>query len=88
MSGNHESASAAAPPLPPALMQTERLTNDITANVRLIIAERFPKQDLRRMANEITRMCKKVTRLGFSESLTDVTSQAQKHSCGMGVGGV
>jgi hypothetical protein len=46
----------------------ELMTNDITANVRLLIAERFPKQDLRRVVNEITRMCKKVTRLGFSET--------------------
>lgn len=63
------------------------MVNDITANVRLVIAERFPKQDLRRVANEITRLCKKVARLGFSESLTDATTQAPKQTRGMGVGG-
>ena len=45
------------------------MVNDITANVRLLIAERFPKQDLRRVVNEITRMCQKVARLGFADSL-------------------
>ena len=65
----------------------ELMTNDITATVRLLIAERFPKQDLRRVANEITRLCKKVARVGFSESLTDATTQAQKQGRGMGVGG-
>ena len=61
------------------------MVNDITANVRLVIAERFPKQDLRRVVNEITRMCKKVARLGFSETLTDATTQAQKHNGGVHV---
>jgi len=55
------------------------MVNDITANVRLVIAERFPKQDLRRVVNEITRMCKKVARLGFSETVTDAAIQTQKH---------
>jgi hypothetical protein len=63
----------------------ELMTNDITANVRLLIAERFPKQDLRRVVNEITRMCKKVTRFGFSETPTDAVTQAQKHRCGVRV---
>jgi hypothetical protein len=45
------------------------MVNDMSANVRLLIAERFPKQDLRRVVNEITRMCKNVARLGFSETL-------------------
>src|ERR1019366_1157189 len=63
----------------------ELMTNDITANVRLLIEERFPKQDLRRVVNEITRMCKKVARLGFSETLTDAATQAQKHSGGVRV---
>ena len=61
------------------------MTNDITASVRLLIAERFPKQDLRRVVNEITSMCKKVARLGFSESLTDAGPQTQKHSGGVRV---
>ena len=61
------------------------MTNDITANVRLLIAERFPKQDLRRVVNEITRMCKKVARFGFSETPTDAVTQAQKHSGGVRV---
>lgn len=61
------------------------MLNDITANVRLLIADRFPKQDLRRVVNEITGMCKKVARLGFSETLTDATTQAQKHSSGVRV---
>jgi hypothetical protein len=54
------------------------MVNDITANVRLIIAERFPKQDLRRVVNEITRMCKTVARLGFSETPLDIAGQTQK----------
>ena len=45
------------------------MVNDITANVRQVIAERFPKEDLRRVVNEITRMCKSVARLGFSETV-------------------
>jgi len=61
------------------------MTNDITASVRLLIAERFPKQDLRRVVNEITRMCKKVARLGLSETMTDATTQAQKHNGGVHV---
>jgi len=61
------------------------MVNDITANVRLVIAERFPKQDLRRVVNEITRMCKKVARLGFSESLNEATTQAQKRNGGVHV---
>lgn len=48
------------------------MVNDITANVRLVIAERFPKHDLRRVVNEITHMCKKVARLGFSEMSADL----------------
>jgi hypothetical protein len=56
------------------------MVNDITANVRLLISERFPKQDLRRVINEIARMCKNVARLGFSESpleLADVQKQGR-----------
>jgi hypothetical protein len=61
------------------------MTSDITASVRLLIAERFPNQDVRRVVNEITRMCKKVAGLGFSETLTDATAQAQKHNGGLHV---
>ena len=60
------------------------MTNDITASVRLLIAERFPKQDLRRVVNEITRMCKKVARLGFSETLAEEVG-AQAHKLQRGV---
>ena len=59
------------------------MVNDITANVRLVIAERFPKQDLRRVVNEITRMCKKVARLGFSETLEEHASHTQNQGRGM-----
>lgn len=48
------------------------MVNDITANVRQVIAERFPKEDLRRVVNEITRMCKSVARLGFSETVGEL----------------
>jgi hypothetical protein len=61
------------------------MTNDITANVRLLIAERFPKQDLRRVVNEITRMCKKVAHLGFSETLTEFAPNLQKQRRGVGI---
>ena len=61
----------------------ELMTNDITANVRLLIAERFPKQDLRRVVNEITRMCKKVARLGFSETLEEHASHTQNQARGV-----
>ena len=55
------------------------MVNDITANVRLLVAERFPKQDLRRVVNEITRMCKTVARLGFSEAPSEeFGAQTQK----------
>ncbi len=53
------------------------MVNDITTNVRLVIAERFPKQDLRRVVNEITRMCKNVARLGFSETPQEIVGEAQ-----------
>jgi len=52
--------------------------NGLSANVRLLIAERFPKHDLRRVVNEITRMCKKVARLGFSETPADLDDRTQK----------
>ncbi|HTS18485.1 MAG TPA: hypothetical protein VMP11_13005 [Verrucomicrobiae bacterium] len=65
-------------------LQSERETlqlmaSDITANVRLLIAERFPRQDLRRVVNEIEHMCKRVARLGFSDSLAeDVNTTTHK----------
>ena len=59
------------------------MVNDISANVRLVIAERFPKQDLRRVVNEITRMCKKVARLGFSETLEEHASHTQNPGRGV-----
>jgi hypothetical protein len=60
------------------------MVNDITANVRLTIGERFPKQDLRRVVNEITNMCKKVARIGFSEMSVESISP-QKHHLHRGV---
>lgn len=60
------------------------MLNDITANVRLLVAERFPKQDLRRVINEITRMCKNVARLGFSETPAEEVG-AQTHKPQRGV---
>lgn len=62
----------------------ELMATDITANVRLLIAERFPKQDLRRVVNEITRMCKRVARLGFSETPGEEVG-AQTHKLQRGV---
>ena len=59
------------------------MVNDITANVRLVVAERFPKQDLRRVVNEITRMCKKVARVGFSETLEAHASPTQNQARGV-----
>jgi hydrogenase maturation factor len=56
------------------------MLNHITANVRLLIAERFPKQDLRRVVNEIARMCSKVARLGFSETPLDTEAQKPRRS--------
>ncbi len=61
------------------------MVNDITANVRLLIGERFPKQDLRRVVNEITRMCQKVARFGFSEALAETTLHVAKQSRGVRV---
>jgi hypothetical protein len=61
------------------------MVNDITANVRLVIAERFPKQDLRRVVNEIARMCKNVARLGFSETPLDVAGEMQQVKRGVRV---
>ena len=63
----------------------ELVANDITANVRLLIAERFPKQDLRRVVNEITRMCQSVARLGFSDTLAETTPHDAKRSRGVRV---
>jgi hypothetical protein len=59
------------------------MANDITANVRLLISERFPKQDLRRVVNEITSMCRKAARLGFTEMLKEHTAQTQKFQRGV-----
>jgi hypothetical protein len=59
------------------------MVNDITSNVRLVVAERFPKQDLRRVVNEITRMCKKVAHFGFSETLTDLGPDEPKQGRGV-----
>ncbi|HUJ11434.1 MAG TPA: hypothetical protein VL171_15565 [Verrucomicrobiae bacterium] len=59
------------------------MANDITANVRLLIAERFPKHNLRRVVNEITRMCKSVARLGFSEMPVDFGDRKQKINHGV-----
>ncbi len=61
------------------------MINDITANVRLVIAERFPKQDLRRVVNEITRMCKKGARLGLSETPSDLDDRTRKLNRGVRV---
>jgi excisionase family DNA binding protein len=36
MSGNHESTNAAPPPLPPALMQTERLAYSVEEAAELL----------------------------------------------------
>jgi hypothetical protein len=61
------------------------LVNDITANARLLVAERFPKQDLQRVVNEITRMCKSVARLGLSESPAELAPNALKQRRGVRV---
>ena len=72
---------AATPPCD--YVQSERETlqlmaSDITANVRLLMSERFPKQDLRRVVNEITHMCKKVAHLGLSETLADAGGRKER----------
>ena len=60
------------------------MVNDMTASVRLLVAERFPHQDLRRVVNEIVSMCKKVARLGFSESLgQDLGDRKQRINQGL-----
>ena len=59
------------------------MVNDITANVRLIVSERFPEQDLRRVVNEIARMCKKVARLSVSETQTDVDGRKYETNHGV-----
>jgi hypothetical protein len=59
--------------------------NDITASVREIMKERFPKQDLRRVVNAISRLCKKAVRLDFSETPDNSSTRAQKHSRGVRV---
>jgi hypothetical protein len=69
-------------------LRTERETlqlmaNDITASVREVVKERFPKQDLRRVVNEIAQMCKKVVRVGFSESPSESPSLSPKQSHGV-----
>lgn len=61
------------------------MVNDITANVRLVIAEKFPKQDLRRVVDEIARMCKNVARVGFIETPLDIAGQNQKPARGVRV---
>jgi thiamine transporter ThiT len=58
------------------------MLNHITANVRLPIAGHFRKQDLRRVVNEIARMCKKFARLGCSETSSEIICQSQTKSQG------
>lgn len=52
--------------------------SSITANVRLVIAEKFTKQDLRLAVNEIACMCKNVARVGFIGTPLDLADQNQK----------
>jgi len=61
----------------------ELMVNDITASVREVVKERFPKQDLRRVVNEIAQMCKRVVRIGFSESASESPSLTPKQSHGV-----
>jgi hypothetical protein len=61
----------------------ELMVNDIAANVRVLVAERFPSQDLGRVVNSITRMCKKVARVGFSERTWEYPGQNQSKSHGV-----
>ena len=61
------------------------MVNDMTASVRLLVAERFPKEDLRRVVNEITRMCQKVARRGFSEAPLDHDVRTHAPKCGVRV---
>jgi hypothetical protein len=58
------------------------MLNHITANVRLRIAGHFRKQDLRRVVNEIARMCKKAARLGCPETSSEIVCQTQTKSQG------
>jgi hypothetical protein len=61
----------------------ELMVNDITASVREVVKERFPKQDLRRVVNEIAQMCKEVARVGFSEAESELPGQAQRKTQGV-----
>jgi hypothetical protein len=55
----------------------ELMANDISASVRLFMAEHFPRQDVGRVVNAITRMCKKAARIELSESPADCLSRRQ-----------
>ena len=61
----------------------ELMSKDITTSVRVLIAERFPRKDLRRVVNEITRMCMKVVRLDSTETSADLDGPAQKLNSGI-----
>jgi hypothetical protein len=61
----------------------ELMVNEITAQVRLLVAERFPEQELNRVVNSITRMCKNVARLGFSETHSEAPVQTHTRSHGV-----
>ena len=60
------------------------MANDITADVRQLIAERFPKQNLRRVVSAISSVCKNITRLGFSEAVAELP-HVQKQGRGVRV---
>lgn len=61
----------------------ELMANDISASVRVFMADRFPTQDLSRVVNALTRMCKKVAHFGFSEALTDLGPDQPKQGRGV-----
>lgn len=63
----------------------EVMVNEITAHVRLLVAERFPEQELSRVVKEITRICKNVARLGFSEAPTVLDPEIQRQGRGVRV---
>jgi len=64
-----------------AYLQTERqalelMANDVTASLRVFMAQRFPRQDVSRIVSSITRMCKRVARLDLSD-LAEHQAQSQ-----------
>jgi hypothetical protein len=61
----------------------ELMAKDITASVRIFMTENFPKEDMIRVVNTITRTCKDAIRQGLTETTAELATQSQTQSRGV-----